>query len=99
MPSVDWLPLCGAVWVLGIRHGLDADHLLLAHGAPGSGLRTRRVDASGYQILLDHFAVRIELLREVGFQARPPEDINDSSQERAEIVHTPPIQVSGAAAT
>jgi hypothetical protein len=39
-----------------------SDQLLVAHGAPGGGLRARPVDASGYQILLDHFAVHIELL-------------------------------------
>jgi nickel/cobalt transporter (NiCoT) family protein len=31
-PQMDWLPLCGTVLVLGVRHGLDADHLAAIDG-------------------------------------------------------------------
>ncbi len=29
---IDWLPLCGTVLTLGVRHGLDADHLAAIDG-------------------------------------------------------------------
>jgi len=32
MGSIDWLPLCGTVLALGMRHGLDADHLAAIDG-------------------------------------------------------------------
>jgi high-affinity nickel-transport protein len=32
MGSLDWLPLCGTVLALGMRHGLDADHLAAIDG-------------------------------------------------------------------
>lgn len=32
MLPADWLPLCGTIFVLGLRHGLDADHLAAIDG-------------------------------------------------------------------
>jgi nickel/cobalt transporter (NiCoT) family protein len=59
MLPTDWLPLCGAVFVLGIRHGLDADHLAAIDGLTryNSEARPRLARWCGVLFSLGHGSV------------------------------------------
>lgn len=69
--SVGWLPLCVTVFALGLRHGLDADHLAMIDGLIRFNSSTRPGQArwSGALFSAGHGVVVVLVATTIGFAA------------------------------
>ena len=64
----DWSALCALVFMLGMRHGFDADHLATINGLTQLGSQSRRLFARycGVWFSLGHGVVVIAVAATVG---------------------------------
>lgn len=68
----DWLALCTLVFTLGLKHGLDADHLVAIDGLTrfNSAARPRLARWCGLLFSLGHGAIVVAIALAVGLAAR-----------------------------